>query len=121
MKIASARRARAIFATRPFAAVLACVALCGASAPANAQALGRLFFTPQQRQDLDRRRETNAVEAQPAVVESLLTVNGHVVRSTGKTTTWVNGVAQHDAATGRNAAQPVITEGAASIRLKVGQ
>ncbi|MFM9966977.1 MAG: hypothetical protein ACKVQK_01040 [Burkholderiales bacterium] len=57
--------------------------------------LGRLFFSPQQRQELDRRRELNIQEA-TVTVESLFTVNGHLSRSSGKTTTWVNGTAQND-------------------------
>jgi hypothetical protein len=57
--------------------------------------LGRLFFTPQQRTELDRRRELNIQEA-TVTVESLYTVNGHVSRSSGKSTTWVNGAAQNE-------------------------
>ena len=58
---------------------------------AAADELGRLFFTPQQRQDLDHRRERN-IQEKEVVVESSVTVNGKVTRSSGKTTTWVNGV-----------------------------
>ena len=64
--------------------------------------LGRLFFTPQQRQDLDRRRQSNIRESEPPVVESSVTVNGHVARSSGKTTTWVNGVPQYDSYSSRD-------------------
>ena len=62
-------------------------ALLGATPSASAQDLGRIFFTPQQRQDLDRRRNLNVTPRSEVVVESLVTVNGHVVRSSGKTTT----------------------------------
>ena len=99
--------------------ILGTVLLIGAT-PAFPQELGRLFFTPQQRQDLDRRRDANVIESAP-VVESLVTVNGHVLRSSGKSTTWLNGVAQHDAAIGRDPARPVIPEGDSSISVKVGQ
>lgn len=96
------------------------VALC-ASISAHSQELGRVFFTPQQRQELDRRRDTPAVvENEPAVVESLVTINGHVKRSSGKSTTWINGIPQHDAATGRDPTRPVI-ESDSSVRIKVGQ
>ncbi|MCX7891180.1 MAG: hypothetical protein N2544_02265 [Burkholderiales bacterium] len=56
--------------------------------------LGRLFLTPQQRVELDKRRAANAAEAE-TVVESTVTVNGVVIREGGKSTAWVNGVPQH--------------------------
>ena len=76
-------------------------ALCAAasitvSAPALADDLGRLFFTPQERQELDRRRANNIVDREAPAAESLVTVNGQVTRSGGKTTTWINGVAHDD-------------------------
>ncbi len=76
----------------PLAALLAALL---APASAGADELGRLFFTPQQRQELDRRRNSNAQEAD-TVVEQTVTVNGQVTRSSGRTTTWVNGVPQYD-------------------------
>ncbi len=89
---------------------------------ANTPALGRLFFTPQQRQELDRRRELNIQESN-VVVESLYTVNGHISRSSGKTTTWVNGNAQNETYRPRNPAiiplQAVEEE--APVDLRVGQ
>ncbi len=100
-----------------------------ASPPLNAQenagasALGRLFFSAQQRQEFDRRRELNIQEATVVVVESLYTVNGHISRSSGKSTTWVNGAAQNDAYGTRDPAsillQPVQDE--PPVSLKVGQ
>ena len=87
-----------------------------------AKDLGRLFFSQQQRQELDRRRELNIQEA-TVVVESLYTVNGHVSRSSGKSTTWINGTTQNEAYHPRNPAliplRPVEEEPA--IDLKVGQ
>jgi hypothetical protein len=84
--------------------------------------LGKLFFTPQQRQELDRRRELNIQES-AVVVESLYTVNGHISRSSGKTTTWINGTAQHETYKpvdpGNVALQPVEDE--PPVVLKVGQ
>ena len=105
----------------PFAArVLLALALAGSAglAPATAGAddLGRLFFTPQQRQDLDRRRESN-IQEKEVVIESSVTVNGHVTRSSGKTTTWVNGVPQYDAYAGRDPARVHLPDGT----LKIGQ
>ena len=58
------------------------------------EALGRLFFTPERRQALDRQREMNLGE--PANEEPTLTINGIVTRSSGKRTAWINGVAQNE-------------------------
>jgi hypothetical protein len=100
------------------ALAIAAAAVLAPARPAAADDLGRLFFTPQQRQDLDRRRESNVQEKEPEVViESTVTVNGHVARSSGKTTTWVNGVPQYDAYTGRDPARVHLPDGT----LKIGQ
>lgn len=77
-------------------------AALASSAPAVADDLGRLFFTPQERQDLDRRRASNVVERDAPASESLVTVNGQVTRSSGRTTTWINGVAHDDTYRGRD-------------------
>ena len=108
---------------------LLCLAAAGTATPAGAQQpeLGRLFFTPQQRQDLDRRRATNAqvVAAAAATVttEDLVTINGQVSRSSGKTTTWINGVPQDDSHRDPDPARVTIrqAEDAPSVSLKVGE
>lgn len=103
--------------------LLALMAPCLA-APAAAQELGRLFFTPQQRQDLDRRRATNRAEEEaPQIREGPLTVEGHVQRSSGKTTTWINGVPQDDTPASRDPSQVMVVpnQGEASVNLKIGQ
>src|SRR5262245_57112194 len=84
--------------------------------------LGRLFFTPQQRQDLDRRRQANIQES-AVTANSFVTVNGQVSRSNGKNTVWINGVPQE---TSRKPADPSrVTvqggEGEPSVNLKVGE
>ena len=58
--------------------------------------LGRLFFTPERRQALDRQRELNIQETQVIPEDPTLTINGIVTRSSGKQTTWINGVAQNE-------------------------
>lgn len=58
------------------------------------EALGRLFFTPESRQKLDRQREHNITEH--VGEDPVLTINGVVTRSSGKRTAWVNGAAQHE-------------------------
>jgi hypothetical protein len=84
--------------------------------------LGRLFFTEQQRQDLDRRRQANIQEA-ATVVESFVTVNGQVSRSSGRSTTWLNGVPQDTARRPLDPARVTVPggDGAPSVNLKIGQ
>ena len=102
---------------------LALMLLCLA-APAAAEELGRLFFTPQQRQDLDRRRATNRAEEEaPQIKEGPLTLEGHVQRSSGKTTIWINGVPQYDSPAGRDPARVTVVPnlGEPGVSLKIGQ
>ena len=84
--------------------------------------LGRLFFTEQQRQDLDRRRQANIQET-AVVVESTVTVNGQVSRSSGRSTTWINGVPQESVRKPADPARVTLPggEGAPSVSLKIGQ
>ncbi|WP_301102179.1 hypothetical protein [Propionivibrio sp.] len=58
--------------------------------------LGRLFFTPERRQNLDRQRQLNIQEKQEIPEDPTLTINGVVTRSSGKRTVWINGVAQNE-------------------------
>lgn len=93
-------------------------------AAAAAEELGRLFFTPQQRQDLDRRRATNRVEEEtPQIKEGPLTLEGHIQRSGGKAVTWINGVPQYDSRPSRDPAQVTVVpnEGEPGVSLKIGQ
>ncbi len=102
-------------------AMLAAALLLAIVAPPVASAdLGRLFYSPQQRAELDRRRATNTVEAEQVVVESLVTVNGRVSRSSGKTTTWINGVPQYDTYAGRDAARVAIDDNGRDTPVRVG-
>jgi hypothetical protein len=89
--------------------------------PAPAQDLGRLFYTPQQRQDLDRKRATNVTDEAPQGVVSEVTVNGHVKRSSGKTTTWINGVPQYDTYRGGASDRVALESGDTKVGVKVGQ
>jgi hypothetical protein len=63
------------------------------SAPAGAQELGRLFFTPEQRAALDARRKARIPDKPTAVVvESPVTrLDGLVTRGSGRSTVWING------------------------------
>ena len=71
--------------------------LAGLCPPAQAdEELGRLFFTPERRQSLDRQRQLNIHEKQEIPEDPTLTINGVVTRSGGKRTVWINGVAQNE-------------------------
>ncbi len=111
---------RADFVRRLFAATfLLGVATGQVAAQEN---LGRLFFSEQQRQDLDRHRQANIQET-AVVIESTVTVNGQVSRSSGRSTTWINGVPQESVRKPADAARVALPggEGAPSVSLKVGQ
>ena len=60
-----------------------------------AQDLGRLFFTPEQRETLDARRKARMPDKPAAAVVASPTtrVDGFVKRSGGPSTVWVNGEA----------------------------
>ena len=64
--------------------------------PAGSEELGRLFFTPERRQILDRQRQFNIQERKEIPEDPTLTINGVVTRSSGKRTVWINGAAQED-------------------------
>ncbi|MDR1934264.1 MAG: hypothetical protein LBS49_01485 [Candidatus Accumulibacter sp.] len=71
--------------------------------PAAAQELGRLFFTPERREALERQRQFDIPERRrdiPEIPETAeepaLTIDGVVTRSGGRRTVWINGVARDD-------------------------
>jgi hypothetical protein len=75
--------------------ILAILLCCS---PVQAEALGKLFFTPEERAALDRERLNGglpASQASDAPVESV-TLNGHIKRSGGKSTVWINGKSQNE-------------------------
>jgi hypothetical protein len=79
------------------AALALVAAFCtNASAQESPDELGRLFFTPERRQTLDRQRQLNIQEKQEIPEDPTLTIDGVVTRSSGKRTAWVNGVAQYE-------------------------
>lgn len=104
--------------------LLVLLALACIAEPAAAEELGRLFLTPQQRQDLERRRTSNRVEEEaPQIMEGPLRVDGQVRRSSGKTTTWINSAPEYDNQTGSDPARVTVVPnpGEPGISLKVGQ
>ena len=72
------------------------LALMVVSLPAPAQDLGRLFFTHERREALDRQRQFKVPESLEVPDDPTLTINGVVTRSSGKRTVWINGTAQED-------------------------
>lgn len=67
----------------------------GQHAYAAEQPLGRLFYTPQERSNMDHRpvaREDTATATQ-------MVINGRIRRSDGKTTAWINGEITPEATT----------------------
>ena len=65
-------------------------------APVQAQELGRLFFTPEQRAALDARRKARVPDkpAAATVTSPTTRLDGYVKRSQGPSTVWVNGEGQ---------------------------
>ena len=60
----------------------------------EAQEIGRLFFTPDQRAQLDSRRRARVPDkpaAAPLVASPTTRLDGFVRRSSGRSTVWVNG------------------------------
>jgi len=74
--------------------ILAGILLAAGASTATAQELGRLFFTPQQRAELDARRKARVPDkpAAATAIESPRTrLDGYVKRSDGESTVWLNG------------------------------
>ncbi len=90
-----------------------------ASTLVNAEELGRLFFTPEQRAQLDF---GYIRDARPD--ESGLVLNGIVQRHGGKRTAWINGVPQQAGSSDEKAPESLsvpLPGQNKSVRLKVGQ
>lgn len=73
--------------------VTAAVLLAQAPGLCMADPIGRLFFTPEQRHALDIRRNSGGIQAEDTQAGEI-TLNGIVKRSGGKSTVWINRVAQ---------------------------
>ena len=87
-------------------------------APAQAQELGRLFFTPDQRAALDARRKARVPDkpAAAGAVSPTMRLDGYVKRSDGRSTVWVNGESLSE---GTQAESPRIGSGARDARVNV--
>ena len=60
--------------------------VCAMPCATTAEELGRLFFTPERRQQLDHQRQFNIEERSKVPEDPTLTINGVVTRSSGKRT-----------------------------------
>lgn len=79
------------------AAALLSLFIVLAPSAAQAQELGRLFFTPEQRDALDARRRARLPDKPAALAPSPTTrIDGSVTRSSGRSTLWVDGAAVPD-------------------------
>lgn len=80
--------------------------------------LGRLFFSPERRRNLDRQRALNRPDDIALTEDPTLTVNGMVQRSSGRHTVWINGAPQTEGERpgGLSAAPQRRTPGSVSVR-----
>ena len=86
---------------------------------AEAEKLGRLFFTPEQRAQLELGKQGNAADGTPSI-----SVNGIVQKHGGGRTVWINGVPQSAGKGSEHAAdsEAVAIPGQSKrVRIKVGQ
>jgi len=113
-----------------FSVALLCIALL--PAPAAAQELGRLFFTPEQRANLDARRNARVPDRAAAPLAAPVTrVDGYVKRSGGPSTVWINGESLTENAPeapridtsqpGGGSVSVNLGEGAGRVRLRPGE
>lgn len=116
--------------------LIVAVLMGGMPAARAADAIGRLFFTPEQRAQLDLVRSQKIVASQvkDEPIPEFVTYNGIVRRSDGKATVWVNNKSMTDSElrtaqpltgrvdrSGQILLQAPLESGAGAIRLKVGQ
>lgn len=102
-----------------------------APAPGYAdEALGRLFYTPEQRARMDvarqHERSVRIDEEESAPQSANILLNGVITRSDGKSTLWINNRIQNEASqsatVGKGGEVRIITPGAKqSVPIKVGQ
>ena len=90
-----------------------------------AQELGRLFFTPEQREALDARRRARMPDTPapaPLAVSPTTRLDGYVRRSDGRSTVWVNGDTAYDSRPQADGSVSVsVGDGGARFRLKPGE
>ncbi len=92
--------------------------VCATYTGAYAATLGRLFFTPEQRGQIDARPFQDNESRNPT-----LTVNGIVQKHGGVRTVWINGVAQSSVSAQENSASVTLSLPNKNhpVTLKVGE
>ena len=93
-----------------------------------AEELGRLFFTPAQREALDARRKARVPDKPAAagiVASPTMRLDGYVKRSGGRSTVWVNGETADDSvrlpASTDGRVDVTVGEAGPRVRLKPGE
>ena len=114
---------KAAFKTGNFGAVkkLALVALLLAATTTSAEELGRLFFTPEQRAQLEHGKSQNT---DSGANSRALTVNGIVQKHGGSRTVWINGVPQPDGVNDDHTPESLLISTpvqSVPVKVKVGQ
>jgi hypothetical protein len=98
-------------------AVAAVIVTCLQCGPSRADTLGRLFFTPKERLNLDLARSGQVTQSDAPVIPSAPEqISGYVQRNDGKSTVWINGAARYDSTVRRMSPQIVRTPSDVSIR-----
>ena len=94
------------------------IALLVLSSPPHAETVGRLFFTPQQREQIDAHELQNQEQS-----NATLTVNGIVQKHGGVRTVWLNGIAQSAVSAQPNPASVILTlpRKNQAVTIKVGE
>lgn len=105
----------------PYFPTIICALALATSSPASAEELGRLFYTPEQRAQLDIEHARNTT---PADSPNVMSIDGIVQRHGGERTVWINGVPQVAGQSDDRAPEsvPVAVPGQPQpIKIKVGQ
>jgi hypothetical protein len=108
-------------AMRSLLEIALCVLAISVSIPASAEKLGRLFFTPEERNQLDY---NYAQDSPSGNNNNALMLNGIVQKHGGKRTAWINGVPQEVGRSDERSPESVVVPlpgQKKSVKLKVGQ
>lgn len=94
----------------------------GLTSWAQADTLGRLFFTPAERTQLEQQQARKTLNEDGSTAQSVITVNGMIKRDDGSRIAWVNGKAQRLEASPHSNSVPVTVPGKSKpVEVKVGQ
>lgn len=111
----------AVFRMKTFFKICLCTCGLSVSLLVNAEGLGRLFFTPEQRAQLEHGKSQST---DPSANNRALTVNGIVQKHGGPRTVWINGVPQPDGVNDDRAPESLLISTpvqSVPVKVKVGQ